>query len=59
VDADLLGQANHGVSQVNIYIRRIQKSLIDPKAEITFEKKCDFAFAVGAGNGLGQVQLTG
>jgi LDH2 family malate/lactate/ureidoglycolate dehydrogenase len=56
VDADLHGTSTHGVSRLNIYIRRIQKGLIDPKAKLVIERKHGAAMAVDAGNGLGQVQ---
>jgi LDH2 family malate/lactate/ureidoglycolate dehydrogenase len=58
VDADIHGLSTHGVSRVNIYIRRIQKGLIDPKAEISFDKRGRSVIAVDAGNGLGQVQAS-
>ena len=58
VDADTYGLSTHGVSRVNIYTRRIQKGLIDPKAEISFDKKGSSVIAVDAGNGLGQVQAS-
>lgn len=56
VNADIFGLSTHGVSRVNIYVRRIQKGLIDPKAEISFDKRGSSVIAVDAGNGLGQVQ---
>ncbi|MCL4477334.1 MAG: Ldh family oxidoreductase [Nitrospirae bacterium] len=56
VDADIHGSSTHGVSRLNIYIRRIQKGLIDPRAEITVDRMRGAAMAVDAGNGLGQVQ---
>src|SRR5580700_1577036 len=56
VDADVHGVSTHGVSRVNIYIRRIQKGLIDPKAKIVIDRKRGGTLAVDAGNGLGQVQ---
>jgi LDH2 family malate/lactate/ureidoglycolate dehydrogenase len=58
VDADIYGLSTHGVSRVNIYTRRIQKGLIDPKAEISFDKRGSSGIAVDAGNGLGQVQAS-
>lgn len=58
VDADMHGLSTHGVSRVNIYTRRIQKGLIDPKAEISFDRKGYSVIAVDAGNGLGQVQAS-
>jgi LDH2 family malate/lactate/ureidoglycolate dehydrogenase len=58
VDADVHGLSTHGVSRVNIYMRRIQKGLIDPKAEISFDKRGPCVIAVDAGNGLGQVQAS-
>jgi LDH2 family malate/lactate/ureidoglycolate dehydrogenase len=58
VDADIYGLSTHGVSRVNIYMRRIQKGLIDPRAEISFDKRGRSVIAVDAGNGLGQVQAS-
>ena len=60
VDADLHGISTHGVSRVNIYIRRIQKGLIDPKAKLVIDRaparKRGATLTVDANNGLGQVQ---
>lgn len=56
VDADIHGTSTHGVSRLNIYIRRIQKGLIDPKAKLVIERRRGGTLAVDAGNGLGQVQ---
>ncbi len=58
VDADIHGLSTHGVSRVDIYMRRIQKGLTDPKAEISFDERGPCVFAVNAGNGLGQVQAS-
>ncbi|NLX97210.1 MAG: Ldh family oxidoreductase [Rhodopirellula sp.] len=56
VDADVYGASTHGVSRLNIYLRRIQKGLIDPKAELLVESRRPAALVVDANNGLGQVQ---
>jgi LDH2 family malate/lactate/ureidoglycolate dehydrogenase len=56
VDADLHGVSTHGVSRVNVYVRRIQKGLIDPKAELQIDRQSPGVLAVNAGNGLGQIQ---
>ena len=56
VDADVHGTSTHGVSRLNIYIRRIQKGLIDPTAKLVIERQRGGTLAVDAGNGLGQVQ---
>ncbi len=56
VEADVHGAATHGVSRLNIYIRRIQKGLINPQASLTFKKNRSSVLAADAGNGLGQVQ---
>jgi LDH2 family malate/lactate/ureidoglycolate dehydrogenase len=56
VDADLHGTSTHGVSRLNIYLRRIQKGLIDPRAKLLIERRRGSTLAVDAGNGLGQVQ---
>ena len=55
-DADLHGISTHGVSRLNIYIRRIQRGLIDPRAELRVEQHRPVALVVDAGNGLGQPQ---
>ena len=56
VDADIHGTSTHGVSRLNIYIRRIQKNLIDPKAKLIVENKRPATLTIDACNGLGQVQ---
>jgi len=56
VDADLHGKSTHGVSRLNIYIRRIQRGLIDPQARLEVTQRRPAVLAVDAGNGLGQVQ---
>ncbi|MEW6666100.1 MAG: Ldh family oxidoreductase [Thermodesulfobacteriota bacterium] len=56
VDADIHGISTHGISRLNIYIRRIQKGLTDPRAEIKVDRGRASVLAVDAGNGLGQVQ---
>jgi LDH2 family malate/lactate/ureidoglycolate dehydrogenase len=56
VDADLRGISTHGVSRLNIYIRRIQKGLIEPAGELRVEQQLPAVLRVDAGNGLGQPQ---
>ena len=56
VDADIHGMSSHGILRLNIYIRRIQKGLIDPVAALTLDRHRRSVLAVNAGNGLGQVQ---
>ena len=56
VDADLHGISTHGVSRLNIYVRRIQKGLIDPRAEPRIEQRRPAALVVDANNALGQPQ---
>lgn len=58
VDADVHGTATHGVSRVNIYLRRIQKGLIEPRPQLQIEARRPAVLAVDAGNGLGQVQAS-
>jgi LDH2 family malate/lactate/ureidoglycolate dehydrogenase len=58
VDADLHGVSTHGVSRLNIYLQRIQKGLIDPKAELVVERGFGSVLTLDAANGLGQVQAT-
>jgi len=56
VDADVHGTSTHGVSRLNIYIRRIQKGLVDPQAPLSVEQRRPAVLAVDACNGLGQPQ---
>lgn len=56
VDADLHGVSTHGVSRLNIYLRRIEAGLIDPRAELKVDRGAGSILALDAGNGLGQVQ---
>jgi LDH2 family malate/lactate/ureidoglycolate dehydrogenase len=56
VEADVAGTSTHGVSRLAIYLKRIEKGLIDPKAPLKVERRRGATLAVDAGNGLGQVQ---
>lgn len=58
VEADIQGTSTHGVSRLNIYLRRIQKGLIDPNAELVIEQRRPAVLVVDAGSGIGQVQAT-
>ena len=56
VDADVNGTSTHGVSRLNIYLERITKGLISPRAELSVDRSSGSVLALDAGNGLGQVQ---
>lgn len=56
VDADLHGTATHGLSRLNIYLRRMEKGLIVPDAKLCVNREAGSVLAIDAGNGLGQVQ---
>jgi LDH2 family malate/lactate/ureidoglycolate dehydrogenase len=56
VDADLHGIPTHGVSRLNIYLKRIEAGLIDPKASLEIDRRAASVLSLNAGNGLGQVQ---
>ncbi|MDR3751608.1 MAG: Ldh family oxidoreductase [Terracidiphilus sp.] len=56
VDADLHGKSTHGVSRLDIYLRRIEAGLIDPQAALTVSRQTGSVLTLDAGNGLGQVQ---
>jgi LDH2 family malate/lactate/ureidoglycolate dehydrogenase len=56
VDADLHGVSTHGVSRLNIYLKRIEAGLIDPRASLAVDRRAGGVLALDAGNGLGQVQ---
>lgn len=56
VDADVHGTSTHGLSRLGIYLERIGRGLIDPKAELVIDRSHGSVLAIDAGNGLGQVQ---
>jgi LDH2 family malate/lactate/ureidoglycolate dehydrogenase len=56
VSADVHGTSTHGISRLNIYLRRIQAGLINPRAALTVVQEHGGVLALDAGNGLGQVQ---
>ncbi len=56
MDADLHGVSTHGISRLNIYIRRIQKNLVHPTADLVVNRRRPAVLEVDANNGLGQVQ---
>ncbi len=56
VQADLSGTGTHGISRLGIYLNRIRRGVIDPKAELKIDRKRAATLAIDAGNGLGQVQ---
>jgi LDH2 family malate/lactate/ureidoglycolate dehydrogenase len=58
VAADLAGTSTHGLSRLAIYVKRIRKGVIAPRAELAIDRKRAGTLAVDAGNGLGQVQAT-
>jgi LDH2 family malate/lactate/ureidoglycolate dehydrogenase len=56
VDADVQGTTTHGISRLNIYLERIERGLIDARAEIAIDQQSAGVLAIDARNGLGQVQ---
>src|ERR1700744_1562582 len=56
VDADIHGVSTHGLSRLNISLKRIELGLIDPRAELRIDRKRGAVLALDAGNGVGQVQ---
>lgn len=56
VEADLSGTSTHGVSRLGIYIKRIRAGVIDPRAQLTVDRRRTATLSIDAGNGLGQVQ---
>jgi LDH2 family malate/lactate/ureidoglycolate dehydrogenase len=56
VDADLHGVPTHGVSRLNIYLKRIEAGLIDPKAKLAIDRRAGSVLVLDANNGIGQVQ---
>jgi LDH2 family malate/lactate/ureidoglycolate dehydrogenase len=56
VDADLHGVSTHGLSRLNIYLKRIELALIDVRADLRMDRRRGAVLALDAGNGVGQVQ---
>ena len=51
VDADLQGVSTHGISRLSIYLQRIDKGLIDPRADLLVRRNGGSVRALDAGNG--------
>ena len=58
VSADLHGTSTHGISRLAIYLKRLEKGLIDAKAQLKIDRRHGSVLAIDAANGLGQVQAT-
>jgi LDH2 family malate/lactate/ureidoglycolate dehydrogenase len=56
VDADLQGVSTHGISRLDVYLQRIEKGLIDPRAKLSTARAAGNVLVLDAENGLGQVQ---
>ncbi len=56
IDADLRGTSTHGISRLGIYLKRLEKGLIEPKAELRVDRRTGGVLVLDAMNGLGQVQ---
>lgn len=56
LDADLRGTSTHGISRLAIYLKRLEKRLIDPKAELRVDRRMGGVLVLDAMDGLGQVQ---
>lgn len=56
VDADLHGTSTHGISRLSIYLERIHRGLIDPRAVLQIDHQHGGVLSLDASNGLGQIQ---
>lgn len=56
IDADLQGISTHGISRLSIYLERLQRGLIAPRAALQVDRRFGSVITVDANNGLGQVQ---
>lgn len=55
IQADLRGVDSHGVVRTAIYLKRIEKNMINPFAEITIESEDDAIVLVNGNNNFGAV----
>ncbi len=56
VAADVQGIPTHGISRLNVYLRRIQAGLINPRAKLSVIRQRGGVLVLDANHGLGQVQ---
>jgi len=56
VTADEQGIPTHGISRLNVYLRRIQAGLINPRAKLSVLRQRGGVLVLDANHGLGQVQ---
>jgi len=57
VTAELKGIASHGLSRFPVYLKRIQKGLVNPKPQITCKRVLPGVLTVDGDNGLGSVVM--
>lgn len=55
IQADLRGVDSHGVVRTDIYLRRIEKDMINPNASIAIEKESDATALINGANHFGSV----
>lgn len=53
--ADLRGVTSHGIVRLPTYVKRIEKGVLDPNAEMKLEKEDGAVALLNANNGFGQV----
>jgi len=58
LDADLHGTSTHGISRLSIYLKRLGKGLINPRAELKVDRRTGGTLSLDADNGIGHVQAT-
>ena len=55
--AEMKGIGSHGLSRFSVYLKRIQKGLVNPKPQISITKVLPAVLAVDGDNGLGSVVM--
>lgn len=55
--AEMKGIASHGLSRFPVYLKRIQKGLVNPKPQITTKRVLPGVLSVDGDNGLGSVVM--
>lgn len=57
IKAEMKGIASHGLSRFPVYLKRIQKGLVNPKPQVSITKVFPGVLAVNGDNGLGSVVM--
>src|SRR5262249_13258472 len=55
VQADLIGVSTHGVARLPSYVERLRTKMVNPRPNITVERRARWSASINADNAMGAV----